>query len=283
MTQIENLQATKQDLLMPELHVRRGARFFYIGHLTRDLVLSGLGMTRRPHILIACMPKSGSTFLSAALASYPGFKRKGLAPAYGHREQELSELRLSRNNHLSYVAQQHLRNSAWTQHLIDKYNLTPIVLVRNLADVTISFRDHIKNESTESPMAFFKKEHAALPDAELEECIVNLAMPWYLNFYLGWKQCKKSMVLFYDDLIKNPEASLAAILDKAHVAHNEKDIQNALAAARGKPNRLNVGVSGRGKQLAPKAAEHLDRLLSWYPELKDDRLFVETRSRFLAG
>jgi hypothetical protein len=227
------------------------------------------------------MPKSGSTFLSTALASYPGFRRETLTPSFGHREQELSELFLSRYNHTAYVAQQHVRNSSWTQHLIDKYNLTPIVLVRNLADAAISLRDHLRRESLREPMTFFTPEHAALPDAELEACIVDLAMPWYLNFYVGWKHCKKSRILFYDDVVKTPEAAMAAVFESAHMAYNEKDIQSAVAAARGKSTRLNVGVSGRGKHLAPKAAETLNRLLDWYPEFKDDRLFVETRERFL--
>src|SRR5271156_2694008 len=103
---------------------RRANRLRHIGVLTRDVVLSSLGMTQRPHILLACMPKSGSTFLSTVLASYPKFNQVNLIPSHGHLDQELSELRLSRFNHLSYAAQVHVRNSAWTQHLIDKYNLT---------------------------------------------------------------------------------------------------------------------------------------------------------------
>jgi len=242
--------------------------------------MSSLGMTRSPHILLACMPKSGSTFLSTVLASYPKFKQVNLIPSHGHLDQELSELRLSRFNHLSYAAQVHVRNSAWTQHLIDKYNLTPVVLVRNLADTVISIRDHLRRESTVLPMAFFQEAHAKLPDAELEECIVNLAMPWYLNFYLGWKQCKKLPIVFYDDVLENPETVVASILDAVGVNPDRKDIQGALDIARHKETRLNVGVGGRGKKLAPKAAEALNRLLDWYPEMKDDRLFIETRKSF---
>lgn len=74
------------------------------------------------HVLVACMPKSASTSLTNAIGAYPGFRKIALAAAYGDREQELCQIRLSRYNHRgNYVAQQHLRNSDWTQRLIDQY------------------------------------------------------------------------------------------------------------------------------------------------------------------
>ena len=246
-----------------------------------DAVLSRLPLPRRPHILIACMPKSGSTFLATALSELPGLRRCRLTPAWGDREQELCPIRLSCYNYSSYIAQHHLRNSDWTQHLIKKYHLTTVVLVRNLADSVISIRDHLRHEPQSSPQAYFTPEHAKLSDAELEECIVNLVIPWYLNFYLGWKQCKKSRIFFYNDLLENPEAVMTSIFEMAGINPAKKDIQNALDITRHKNTRLNVGVSGRGKQLTPKAAEALIKLLDWYPELKDDRLFRETRESLL--
>lgn len=40
-------------------------------------------------VLVACMPKSGSTYLSGAIEALPGFIRAHLVPGYGRREQEL--------------------------------------------------------------------------------------------------------------------------------------------------------------------------------------------------
>ncbi|MEM8662881.1 MAG: hypothetical protein AAGF49_02005, partial [Pseudomonadota bacterium] len=55
-------------------------------------------MTPRPrhpiHILLACMPKSGSTFLAQILINMPGMRRERLVPDFERREQELCPQRL---------------------------------------------------------------------------------------------------------------------------------------------------------------------------------------------
>src|ERR1700735_4223003 len=63
------------------------------------------------HILIACMPKSGSTFLSDVIGQCPDFRRAVLTPSAGRREQEIDEQLLRRLDRVSFVAQHHVRNS----------------------------------------------------------------------------------------------------------------------------------------------------------------------------
>ena len=82
----------------------KGIRFHTPLIVGFDLIARHI-LPKKPHVLIACMPKSGSTFLAIALAAYVG-TRKRLIPTYGHREQELCELRLIRYNMRSYVSQQ---------------------------------------------------------------------------------------------------------------------------------------------------------------------------------
>jgi hypothetical protein len=57
------------------------------------------------HFLVACMPKSGSTFLTEALASLPGFKRAVLVPQHGRREQELERRQLQKYWFAKYATQ----------------------------------------------------------------------------------------------------------------------------------------------------------------------------------
>lgn len=115
-----------------------------------------------PHILVACMPKSGSSFLSNCIASYQGFRHGILVPDYGVREQEMCELRLEKFNNRPYVAQLHVRNSAWTQKLIQRYGMTHVVLVRDLLDVVASVRDHIRKDFTLGSLITLTDRHRAI-------------------------------------------------------------------------------------------------------------------------
>lgn len=255
----------------------RWSRWSAAARFVVDGLLVPFGLTRKPHILVACMPKSGSTFLATALASYPSLRRATTIPAWGRREQELSRTRLSRYNSRSYVTQLHLRNSAWTQHLIKVYHITPVVLVRNLADITVSLRDHLRRESTVGPAAFFTERHKNLPDDELEACIVRLALSWYLNFYASWRQGPKGMVFFYEDVVAAPEDAVGRILGAAGVRVDAALVEKAVESALHGHNRFNVGVKGRGEFLAKGAAVALSQLLDLYPEMEGDRLFIDTR------
>jgi hypothetical protein len=229
------------------------------------------------------MPKSASTSLTNAIAAYPGFRKVALAAAYGSREQELCQIRLSRYNHRGpYVAQQHLQNSGFTQRLIDQYRLTPIVLVRDLSDVVLSIRDHLHRESRESPVAIFTPEHLRQSPAELEETIVRIAMPWYLRFYLGWRSDQRAHIVAYEDLVRDPQSVIEGILRFSGIEPQEQNMPRVVEAFCGPNNRINVGVSGRGRLLGSGAAAALGRLLDQYQECDADPYFRQMRSALSA-
>lgn len=256
--------------------MRKNNRLLNAAYLAADGLVSNLLPRRKPHILIACMPKSASTFLASAISELPGFRRCRLTPDWGAREQELCAIRLSRYNHNAYVSQHHLRNSAWTQGLIKQYNLTPVVLVRNLADCVISIRDHFHKEPGEGPTAFFDDSHLAMSDGDFEEAIVSLAIPWYLNFYAGWKTAGNIPIYDFDDYTGDPVRVMNEILAHASVQVREEDVVAALDQVQKAKTRFNVGETGRGRLLSDAAKDSLSRLLKHYPDLQDDPLFIKT-------
>jgi len=263
--------------------MRQSNRIASAAYLALDAALDLVRWPRGAHVLVACMPKSASTSLTNAIGAYPGFRKIALAAAFGNREQELCQIRLSRYNHRGhYVAQQHLRNSGFTQHLVAQYRLAPVVLVRDLPDVVLSLRDHLHRESRDAPMAIFTEAHLRQAPADLEETIVRLAMPWYLSFYVGWRQDARAHFVAYEDLVQRPEDTIAGVLRFAGVKPDAAAMPRVLEAFRGPNNRINVGVAGRGRALGPAAATALGRLLDQYPEFENDPYFKRMRAT-LAG
>src|SRR5690606_1591155 len=135
----------------------------------------------------------------------------------------LCPIRLSRYNHTDYVSQHHIRYSDTTDRLIKQYNLHPIVLVRNLADCLASLRDYMRDERAQSPHAYLTERHRVLTDEEFETLLARTVLPWYVNFYLGWKNAENTLLVDYDDLNRSPADTLYKIASfaKLGVSHEE--------------------------------------------------------------
>lgn len=228
-----------------------------------------------PHILVACMPKSGSSFLSNCLTAYKGFRVGILVPDYGVREQEMCELRLEKFNKHAYVAQLHVRNSEWTQKLIQRYGMTHVVLVRDLLDVVASIRDHVRKLFHFGSLITLTERHRDISDDELDSLIVQFAMPWYISFYAGWRKDPKALFLNYEDVTADPVAAMSKIFDKAKFDYTPAEIDAALEKVNGKQerNRFNKGVKGRGQSILPETRQKLVDMMAHYPEFQDDRIF----------
>jgi len=237
---------------------------------------------QRSHVLVACMPKSGSTFLTDVIAAVPGFRRAVLVPAYGRREQELDEFCLRQFDRFDFVAQNHVHFSDWTAEMCGDYGLAPIVLVRSLLDVIVSLRDHLRNDGPVSPIYFVESHHAALDDAQLELMIARLALPWYINFYMSWRQAPDALMIHYEDLTAQPREVIGKVLAFSGAVVSPAEIEAAIAQVRGAgASRFNVGRAGRGAKLRPEVLRAVLELIEFYPEALDDPYIQATRAQCL--
>lgn len=199
-----------------------------------------------------------------------GFQKVSLVPAYGTREQELSAGKCHKFRNSNFIAQHHVRYSDYTHSLISRFDLTPVVLVRDIFDTVVSLRDHIRKESPVWPMASVTEEHANLPDSDLERLIVDLLVPWYVNFYVGWAMSPVNYLLVrYEDVVNNPSGSIEEILRASGYYPRRQEVPRALEKVKsgGLSHRFNVGKTGRGTDLNSGAVEHVKRLTSYYPSI----------------
>lgn len=158
----------------------------------------------KQHLLVACFPKSGSTWLSETLSLLPGYGRVDLVPDYGRREQELTFERLLVFHSLNYVAQHHCRYSRATQFAIDAFSLIPIILVRNIFDCVVSVIDHLDTEDTVNAFAYVPNEFRAWDQAKKIDFVIEMIMPWYMNFFVGWNDFTSGYWINYEQLVSSP-------------------------------------------------------------------------------
>jgi hypothetical protein len=81
-------------------------------------------------ILIACMPKSGSTFLSKLLAHYTGYKYTSIVYDLKQNEQDIYLPKLIDNYNHHLIIHQHCRATISNVLLLKEHQIKVVVLVR---------------------------------------------------------------------------------------------------------------------------------------------------------
>lgn len=229
----------------------------------------------RTHILLACMPKSGSTYLSNSIGRLPGFKCTSLVSGAARAEQEINFQVALRKSKYNYISQQHVRYHARTAEAIQTFQLTPVVLVRDIFDCVVSIRDHWRRESVRGPMAYVLDDHLNMDDCDLDNMIVQMVIPWYINFYVSWTRCDDALWLRYEEVVSNPVDAVTRILKQAGHMPDPGAIVEAVGQSTPAKDRKNVGRPGRGASL-PEAQKRIIReYRSFYPDIDFSRIGLE--------
>ena len=227
----------------------------------------------RTRLLIACLPKSGSTYSSRLLERLTGYPSTAMVYAYERTEQELYWPRfvLTFGNDALYI-QQHIRCTKSTMAAIENLNITTIVQTRNILDVVVSLRDHLASGDFDASMAYVDDRFLKLsPEAQID-FIIDLIIPWYFNFFVSWHEAAlqglRVFWLSYEKLVSDPQGLMTELADFA--GHPEwtagEAVQQALQGAREVKTRFNKGVVGRGNDsLTLQQKNQIRRLASHYP------------------
>ena len=205
-----------------------------------------------PKLLLACMPKSGSTWMTHVLE-----ETLGLTPMRGYleadrNEQEIDPMALFQSwGQKTLFVQQHVRYSRILLKLCRAFSTRVVVLTRRLDDVVVSLRDHVERESAEFAMFYTETSwFTALTRQRQFDLIVDHAMPWYLNFYVGWMRAiplhpSRILHVTYEELLQDSAACVARIRE-FHGADGSQALPEDLDRREG--TRFNQGRIGRGRE-----------------------------------
>jgi hypothetical protein len=249
------------------------------------------------NILVACAPKSASTFIQDAMRTALNLPAAGLFTATfsatsgsalggNLREQEPDELALLRNglNQRGYVAQHHSRCSPYVARLLDTYNVRPIVTHRNILDTIVSLDDMVcewrRTPATEAGYYFndgLPGKFHTLDRADRLMILAQRMTPWLLQFYISWKKCEqvgltKPLWVSYEQDFLGDKAVLARRivdylgLDGSMVIR----LANALEdKSNGSEKRINKGVAGRGRDVPEAVRDLVMRTADYYRDDED--------------
>lgn len=256
---------------------------------------------KAPKYAVFCMPKSGSSFTNHALQhalrlpsrSLTSFGVGGLASYFGmnSREQELDELALTKaiiGTPDGFVAQVHTRYSMYLALQMRMFTISPIVTVRNLLDCIVSFDDMMMTWHGQQPVDPWLNDaqfalptnYATLEPAARLEILGRSFGVWLIGFYLSWKRGAAQklvtpLIIRYEEGILDKDRFVELITGHIPMSDEQKA---RLAEYAHKPDpvkaRLNVGVSGRGRQLVPPTVVEflLDHIAVFRNEISEDEV-----------
>jgi hypothetical protein len=240
----------------------------------------------KPMIVVAAAPRTGSTFLSNVLIQVTKLQNFRLCSGYSTNEHDLYLPALCMMNNSGCVSQMHMKGTFHNASLMNRFNIRPIILVRNIFDIVASLFDDLRMKEERSGyhigkigFSFLWLDSATknLNDDDLIDMIIDLAIPWYVNFYVSWYRLTEQHIVNpiwvnYEDLMNDKNNTVISILNFIDFPFNGEINSTILNK---KHSTYNKGGSGRGDIfLSDERKRRIMKKFSYYEDVNFDRYFV---------
>lgn len=233
----------------------------------------------RKTIIIAAAPKSGSTFLTQTLCKITGYEHYRLTEGYDTNEHDLYLPNLLMMNKKGCVSQLHIKGSYHNASHIQTFGITPVILVRNIFDTVISLVKDLRKKQKQEGWELGRNGYSflwqdssltELSESQFTDMVIELALPWYINFYVSWyRLCQKGVInglwVTYEDLMADKEKSIMNILKFLKIPNISNIPQDLLDQKYG---TFRQGSSGSGEDLLTKfQKESIQSKFKYYKDI----------------
>jgi hypothetical protein len=231
----------------------------------------------KPLIVVAAAPKAGSTFLVNTLIHITRLRGFRLCAAYSTNEHDLYLPALCLMNRYGCVSQLHMKGTFHNAALMRTFGIKPVILVRRIEDIVVSLEHDLKEKCQKRSLgtgrigySFVWQDRSTkdLSDERLLDMIIDLAVPWFVNFYVSWYQlCEQGAVdalwVTYEELFEDKEKTVRQVLDFLGLRYTA-DIDPSILSR--KYRTFRDGRVGQGAStLTPKQQRRLRERFSYYP------------------
>lgn len=226
------------------------------------------------HILVACMPKSGSTLLKESLLTLTGWQETFLSYAYLQNEQEIYLPNLLNVALKNTVTQQHCRATGPNTQIMQAFGIRPVVLIRHLPDIVLSMSEFYDQGAISN--TFFGDVWPTLDQTGKYDLVIDHVMPWYAAFYASWERAIRlealdCLIVSYEEMIADKPATLLRVSEFLDLGKSLPDCEAVIGNVEGgnqQKTRFNKGVAGRGAEaLNDDQKARLRRLVEAYGNL----------------
>jgi hypothetical protein len=216
---------------------------------------------RRKSVIFAFPPKAAGTFLrSAAIEAVDGQLMR-IVHAYGGRDGTpylpVFVLYLAGGfPDSTLVSHIHMQALPANCHLIDTLDLKPVIMLRSVPDMLLSYLDMLENEPITPDRwlnGYIPPKFADLDDEAKGDFIVDMLGPWYASYYATWfdyaaQAPGRVCAIRYADFKRDPAEALGEALRHSGLERTREECERAIAATWPDRDslRFNIGETGRG-------------------------------------
>lgn len=226
-------------------------------------------------IVIAALPKSGSTWLQASLmqGTQCMVLDLGHASTVSAQDQNFCPSMTHFLQHPQGITKQHFIPTEYERLILNDPRVHVVVLTRKLPDAIVSMRDHLDAEHDvyTDPLVRMPTIHiprkqwmTLTPEGKLWYLVLNWA-PWVVQFVSCWWELGKEFKTHwvdYDDMMLRKGEVLESIAKEAGRPFELEKVD-----LESKNWRFNKGVSGRGEdELSTEMFDALGDYLMYLPD-----------------
>ena len=175
------------------------------------------------------------------------------------------------------VSQLHMKGTFHTAALLRTFGIRPIILVRRIEDIVVSLQHDLRAKAQQPDAATGREGFSfiwqdectrALSDERLADLVIDLALPWFVNFYVSWyRLCAQGTVdalwLTYEQMVADTEGTLRQALAFLGLPAAGTIDPELLARKYGS---FRDGRTGQGDaRLTMRQKERIRALFAYYP------------------
>lgn len=179
-----------------------------------------------PMVVVTAAPKSGSTFLANTLRAVTRLRNFRLCAAYSTNEHDLYLPALCLMSGYGCVSQLHMKGTFHNAVLMRTFGIRPVILVRRIDDIVVSLQHDLRRKAQRPTVGSGQEGYSfvwqdactrELSDARRLDFIIDLAVPWFVNFYVSWyRLCQQGAVealwVTYEEMQADPKATVRNVL-----------------------------------------------------------------------
>lgn len=226
------------------------------------------------HIFIACLPKSGSTFLADVLVNITDFEPIQFQPIRGTNDHNIEPSVLYESLSKNTVTQLHSKPNECNKLYFKRFNIKVVFIFRDITSSLKSFYNHILNENDKWFMFTVAKDFEKWNIEKQFDFLIDLVVPWYINFLTSWKQEVNErdldvLEIDYDDFKRNNSETIKDILTFYKLDKYKENVESALEMSYSKNEtlRYNSKDSKVNYEFTSDQMKRIQHLVSYYPEL----------------
>lgn len=186
------------------------------------------------HILIACLPKSGSTFIANSIANITNFEFIQFQSKRATNDHNIDPNILYFNLNKSTITQLHLKPNILNKDILLESNIKVVFLYRGILDSLRSFNNHILSENDQWFMFTASKDYKYWSAQKQFDFLIDMVLPWYINFLSSWKveleiQDLDILEVDYDDFKNDNLSTIKKILQFYNLNYSDEEIEKGLS------------------------------------------------------